>query len=44
MSEVLGMGLRRGTRALGADCCDFRFKAGGEPRPLGSGAALPIVD
>jgi hypothetical protein len=45
MSELMGMGLRRsGTRALGASCCDFRYQAGAEPRPLRSEAALSVVD
>ena len=35
MSDAAGHGLRRtGTIALGADCCDFRFKSGGEPTRL----------
>jgi hypothetical protein len=35
MSEKQGTGLRRtGTIALGAKRCDFRFRNGGEPRPL----------
>ncbi len=34
-SDAGGLGLRRtGTIALGAHRCDFRYKAGGEPRPL----------
>jgi hypothetical protein len=35
MSDALGLGLRRtGTRALGADACDFRYEPGGEPLRL----------
>jgi hypothetical protein len=35
MSDAGEQGLRRtGTIALGADCCDFRFKAHGEPLRL----------
>lgn len=35
MSEKRGTGLRRtGSIALGADHCDFRYKAGGEPHTL----------
>ena len=43
MSQTLDMGLRReGTRAVGASCCDFRYKAGGEPKALSSKRSLPI--
>ena len=32
VSDALGLGLRRtGTRALGAECCDFRYEFGGKP-------------
>ena len=35
MSAQMGFGLRRtGTRALGAECCDFRYKLGGEPQAI----------
>ena len=35
ISDQLGLGLRRtGTRALGADHCDFRYDPGGEPLRL----------
>jgi hypothetical protein len=41
MSRHLGLGLRRsGTRALGDSCCDFRYRAGGEPRAL----SLRVID
>lgn len=37
VSDANGQGLRRtGTIALGAGCCDFRYKQGGEPLPLAS--------
>lgn len=35
VSDEFGLGLRRtGTRALGADCCDFRYDLGGTPLRL----------
>ena len=35
VSDAIGLGLRRtGTRALGAECCDFRYELGGEPLRL----------
>jgi hypothetical protein len=35
LSSALGLGLRRsGTRALGAERCDFRYKLGGKPQRL----------
>ncbi len=45
LSDALGMGLQRtGTKALGSDCCDFRYEAHGEPKRLRSQYSLPIVD
>ncbi|MDX1382237.1 MAG: L-2-amino-thiazoline-4-carboxylic acid hydrolase [Thermoanaerobaculia bacterium] len=44
MSDALGLGLRRsGTRALGHERCDFRYKLGGEPRPVEI-RPLPVVE
>ncbi len=43
VSDALGLGLRRsGTLALGADRCDFRYKLGGEPRPLRTQYPIPF--
>ena len=43
MSQALGMGLRRrGTRALGSSCCDFRYGAD-EPEALRSRYPLQVV-
>lgn len=45
MSETMGMGLRRtGTKALGSECCDFRYNAGGSPRTLRAQYSLPVID
>ena len=44
MSRTLHLGLRRtGTRALGAERCDFRYQLGGETRALSS-SKLHIID
>lgn len=42
-SDKLGQGLRRtGTIGLGAECCDFKYKAGGEPLRLAEQYPLQI--
>ena len=44
MSDVMGMGLRRtGTRAMGAECCDFRY-FNDEPKALRSIRTFPVVE
>ena len=44
MSELMGMGLERiGTRALGAERCDFRYRPGRDNRPLKSLRSFPVV-
>lgn len=45
MSELFDMGLERsGTRALGAERCDFRYRPGQRSRPLRSLRSFPVVD